>query len=103
MAYKIAVVGNRDVVLAFKLLGFEVFPANNGEEARKTIHDLAQEKFGVILVTENIAQEIPDTIRYFDTQATPAVILIPTHKGTLGIGKAKVNENVEKAIGQNIL
>ena len=43
MAYKIAVVGNRDVVLAFKLLGFEVFPANNGEEARKTIHDLAQE------------------------------------------------------------
>lgn len=103
MAYKMAVVGNRDVVLAFKLLGFEVFPATKGDEARQLLHQLAEEKFGVILITENIAKEIPDTIRHFDTLPTPAVILIPTHKGSEGIGKAKVNANVEKAIGQNIL
>lgn len=103
MAYKIAVVGNRDVVLAFKLLGFEVYPATTGEEARTIIQQLAEEKFGVVLITENIAQEIPDTISYYDTVPTPAVILIPTHHGSQGIGMAKVNDNVEKAIGQNIL
>ncbi|EHR37132.1 V-type ATP synthase subunit F [Facklamia languida] len=103
MAYKIAVVGNRDVVLAFKLLGFEVYPAATGEGARKVIQQLAEEDFGVILITENIAQEIPDTISYYDTVPTPALILIPTHQGSQGIGMAKVNANVEKAIGQNIL
>lgn len=103
MAYKIAVVGNRDVVLAFKLLGFDVYPATNGDEARKLIHQLAEENVGVILLTENLAKEIPDTIRYYDSLPQPAVILIPTHQGSLGIGKAKVNENVEKAVGQNIL
>ncbi|MGX7108731.1 V-type ATP synthase subunit F [Facklamia miroungae] len=103
MAYKIAVIGNRDVVLAFKLLGFEVYPASSGEEARKILHHLAEEKVGVVLLTENLAQEIPDTISHFDTLPTPAVILIPTHQGSLGIGMAKVNDNVEKAIGQNIL
>ncbi|MCR8969733.1 V-type ATP synthase subunit F [Facklamia sp. P12945] len=103
MAYKIAVIGNRDVVLAFKLLGFEVYPASSGEEARKILHDLKEENIGVVLLTENLAHEIPDTISHFDTLPTPAVILIPTHKGSLGIGKAKVNDNVEKAIGQNIL
>lgn len=103
MAHKMAVIGNRDVVLAFKLIGLEVFPATKGEEARQLIHQLAEDNYGVILVTENLAKEIPDTIRYFDTQAKPALILIPTHKGSEGIGMAKVNENVEKAIGQNIL
>lgn len=103
MAYKIAVVGNRDVVLAFKLIGFEVYPATQADQARKILHQLAEDKYGVILITENLAQEIPDTIKYFDTLPTPAVILIPSHQGSLGIGKAKVNDNVEKAIGQNIL
>lgn len=103
MAYKMAVVGNRDVVLAFKLLGFEVFPASTGEEARRVLHQLEKGEYGVVLVTENIAKEIPETIDYFDTLPTPAVILIPTHKGSEGIGLAKVNQNVEKAVGQNIL
>lgn len=103
MAHKIAVVGDKDSVLPFKILGFDVYPVNDGQSARQTIDTLAQEEVGIIYLTEAMAQEIPDTIKRYDAMMKPAVILIPNHKGSIGIGKQRIQENVEKAVGQNIL
>lgn len=101
--YKIAIVGNRNAIMPFHLVGFDMFPVTSDQEAIKVLKQLAEDDYGIIYLTEEIAAQIPDTIRYYDTQLTPAVILIPTHRGTLGIGKQRVQENVEKAVGQNIL
>ncbi|OYW71269.1 MAG: V-type ATP synthase subunit F [Aerococcus viridans] len=103
MAYKIGVVGEKDVVVPFQLIGFDAYPVISGQEARETIRTMADEGYGVIYLTETIATQIPDTVKFYDTQVTPAIILIPSHKGSLGIGKERVNANVEKAVGQNIL
>ncbi|MCZ0701975.1 V/A-type H+-transporting ATPase subunit F [Natronobacillus azotifigens] len=103
MAHKIAVVGDKDSVLPFKVLGFDVYPSPNGAKARETIDSLAQEDCGVIYLTEALAKEIPDTIKRYDAEIKPAIILIPNHQGTLNIGKKRIQENVEKAVGQNIL
>lgn len=101
--YKIAVVGNRDAILPFRLIGFDTFPVISGEQAQYQLDELAKQAYGIIYLTEDFAEEIPDTIRYYDTLVTPAVILIPTHKGCIGIGSERIRENVEKAVGQNIL
>lgn len=103
MAHKIAVVGDKDSVLPFKILGFDVYPVNDARQARTTIDTLADEEVGIIYLTEAMAQEIPDTIKRYDARIAPAIILIPNHKGSLGIGKSRIQENVEKAVGQNIL
>lgn len=103
MAHKIAVVGDKDSVLPFKILGFEVYPVSEPNQARQAIDQLAQEQTGIIYLTEAIAAEIPDTIRRYDAMISPAIILIPNHKGSLNIGKNRIQENVEKAVGQNIL
>lgn len=103
MAHNIGVVGDKDSILPFKILGFSVFACHTPAEARETIDRLAEEKFGIIYLTEAIAEKIPDTIKRYDARITPAIILIPNHKGTLGIGKSRIQENVEKAVGQNIL
>ena len=103
MAYKIGVVGEKDVVVPFQLIGFDAYPVISGQRARETIRTMADDHYGVIYLTETIAQQIPDTIAFYDTQVTPAIILIPSHKGSLGIGQSRVNDNVEKAVGQNIL
>lgn len=103
MAHKIAVVGDKDSVLPFKILGFDVFPSPSGAKAREIIDDLATKDYGIIYLTEAIAQEIPDTVKRYDAEIQPAIILIPNHKGTLNIGKRRIQENVEKAVGQNIL
>ncbi|MET3558860.1 V/A-type H+-transporting ATPase subunit F [Streptococcus rupicaprae] len=101
--YKIGIVGNRDAILPFRMIGFETFPVVDSQEAINTLRHLARSGFGIIYLTEDIAAEIPETIRYYDSQLTPAVILLPTHKGSLGLGLQRVQDNVEKAVGQNIL
>ncbi|WP_027107562.1 V-type ATP synthase subunit F [Lacticigenium naphthae] len=103
MARKIGVIGDKDSVLPFKMLGFDVYFADEGIQARKAVDRLADEDYGIIFLTEQLAEQIPDTIRRYDEKITPAVILIPNHAGSLGIGKKRVQENVEKAVGQNIL
>lgn len=102
-SYKIAVVGNRDAILPFKLIGFQTFPVSKAEEATKVIRQLAREHFGIIYLTEDIAAQIPETLAYYDQEILPAIILIPTHKGSQGLGLSRIQGNVEKAVGQNIL
>lgn len=101
--YKIGVIGNRDSILPFRMIGFQTFPVAQPQEAINVLRRLAKDDFGIVYLTEDIAAEIPDTIAFYDNQVTPAVILIPTHKGASGLGLQRVQDNVEKAVGQNIL
>ncbi len=100
--YKIGAVGDKDSVLAFKSIGIDVFPVVEGTEARAVIDDLAQKDYGLIFVTEQIAQNIEETIQRYKKKLVPAIILIPSNQGTLGIGMKEINKNVEKAVGSNI-
>ena len=102
-AYKIAVVGNHDAILPFQMLGFDLYPIQSSEQVGQTLAQLSQNGYGIVYLTEDFAQEVPEIIAYYHTQITPAVILIPTHQGSLGIGKKQIELNVEKAVGQNIL
>jgi len=101
--FKIAVVGDKDSILAFKALGVDVFTVYDNEEARKTVDTIARSDYGIIFITEQIASLIPETIARYDKEIIPAVILIPSNQGTLNIGMSRINKNVEKAIGSNIL
>ena len=101
--YKIAVMGDRDSVMGFKVLGLDVFPVTDSEEGRKTLHRLAREPYAIIYITEQLAAKITEEISRYKDQLTPAVILIPGKEGSLGIGMSKVSESVERAIGANIL
>ncbi|MCR3956228.1 MAG: V-type ATP synthase subunit F [Gudongella sp.] len=101
--FKVGVIGDKDSVLAFKALGVDVFTVWEEEEARKTVDTMARSNYGVIFITEQIANLIPDTVDRYDKEIIPAVILIPSNQGTLNIGMDRINENVEKAVGSNIL
>ncbi|WP_373899638.1 V-type ATP synthase subunit F [Haloimpatiens sp. FM7315] len=103
MYKKIGVVGDKDSVLAFKAIGLDVFPVVNEEEARKIVDKLAMTDYAVIFVTEQVAKDIEDTIERYNKKTLPAVILIPSNQGTLNIGIQKISDNVEKAVGVNIL
>ena len=49
MSHKIAVVGDKDSILPFKILGFNVFPCHEAQTARKIIDELAEDEVGIIL------------------------------------------------------
>lgn len=101
--YRVAVIGDKDSVLCFKALGVDVYTAVDGEDAKKLIEELAQKDTGIIFITEVFAEKIQSTIDKYREKMTPAIILIPSNKGSLGIGMADINKSVEKAVGANIL
>ena len=101
--YKIGVVGDKDSILAFKAIGIDVYPVVEIEEARKTIDKMAMEGYAVIFVTEQVAKDLDETIERYNKAMVPAIILIPSNQGSLNIGMKRIQENVEKAVGVNIL
>lgn len=101
--YKIGVVGEKDSVMAFLSLGITVSAVDNPEDARRAVDKMAKDGYGVIFVTEGCAKDIKETIDRYKNIMTPAVILIPGNQGSLGIGLLAIQDNVEKAVGVNIL
>ena len=101
--YKIGIVGDKDSVLAFKAVGIDVYPVNDAIDARRVIDKMAADGYAVIFVTEQLAQNLEETIDRYYRQMLPAIILIPNNQGSLGIGLQKIKDNVEKAVGVNIL
>ena len=99
---KIAVIGDKDLILAFKAIGMDVFSANNSSDAEKLIKKIENE-YAIIFITENLAEEMSDVIEKYKSQAYPAIIPIPSSNGSTGFGENGIKMDVEKAIGTDIL
>jgi len=101
--YKIGVIGDKDTVLAFKSLGVDIFPALDEKEADQHLVRLAKENYAVIFLTEQLAKNMKERLDYYRNRIIPAITLIPSNRGSLGIGISEVKKSVEKAIGVDIL
>ena len=100
---KIGVIGDRDSILGFKTLGLDIFPVTDIENAGRLVHRLAKEDYAVLFITEAIAKDMQETIERYKAVPYPAIILIPNNQGSLGLGIQGIKDNVEKAIGADIL
>lgn len=100
--YKTAVVGDRGSVLAFRAIGVDVFSPSGEDSIRNTVDRLARNDYGVIYITEECAIQIKETIDHYKSKPTPAIVLIPSSQGSLGLGMKTISENVEKAVGMDI-
>lgn len=99
--YKIAVLGERECVMGFAALGLCVFPVRTAQEAAQTFHRLSKQAdtYAVIYVTETYAAALHAQIEKLESQATPAVILIPGAAGAQGLGMRALSAAVERAVG----
>ncbi len=101
--HKIAVMGDKDSILGFKAIGFDIYPTNNKDETASMLNSLVDNGYALIYITENAANEIMDEISKYRNSYFPAIILIPGSTGSLGIGMKFVKESIEKAVGADIL
>ncbi|MDR0856334.1 MAG: V-type ATP synthase subunit F [Clostridiales bacterium] len=100
---KIAMVGDRDTALAFKVVGADVFAAATPFELRDVLKKLAQEGYGVIFVTESLAESAPEIIDRYRAGVYPIVLPIPDSRGATGHALENLSKNVERAVGSDIL
>lgn len=102
MQTKIAVIGDRGSVLGFKAVGFDVFEADTGESIGSRMSELAKNHYGIVFVTEELIAANPDVAETYKDDMLPAIIPIPSRRGSLGIGMENIHKNVERAVGTDI-
>ncbi len=103
MRSKIAVIGEKDSVLGFKAVGFDVYETADSATATAVINRLAEQEYGVIFITEQTLQHVRDVVDQYKEHKIPAIIPIPGRAGALGIGMQNVRKSVERAVGADIL
>lgn len=101
--YKIAVIGDYESIYGFSALGLETYPTSLPEVAKKTLKELAENNYGIIYITEVLAENLTKEIEQLKTQVLPAVIVIPGTYGNTGMGVDGVKKSVEQAVGSDIL
>ena len=114
-AFKLAIVGSPEAIAGFSLLGADTVPANNPTEAVEALFALKREtftdergaernKYAIVFITEDLATGIsPDDEKKLARGALPAIIPLPSHKGSTGYGLSRLKRIVERAVGTDIL
>lgn len=109
-SYRTAVIGTKEVCMAFRLLGVDAISVDSPEKAAKELFRLkkkteAREKqYAVVFITEDLTSALsPDDEKKLAKGAFPAIIPIPTHAGSTGYGISRLKRLVEQAVGSDIL
>lgn len=110
MQRKIAIIGPKNIVSGFSLLGVEPYHASSGEEALDLLRKMRasaeagnDDSFGVAIVIEELLGSVAEEDRAQLSKGTlPAVVLLPGLSGSQGYGSDRLKELTEKAIGSDI-
>lgn len=100
---KIAVIGERDCILGFKALGVSIFPVETGEEASQALTAIRDSDYAVIFISEDFTDDVNDLLEELQKKPLPAITLIPGTRGSRGLARERLRQNVRKAIGADIL
>lgn len=103
MQYKVAIVGEKDTVYAFGMLGMNVFYTLDDSQTRQLIKEIIDDHYGIIFITDKVAKRIPDVIKKYEDDFMPAFIMIPSDQESASLGLQAIQDNMKKAIGRNIL
>lgn len=101
--YKIALVGDRDSIIGFQLLGISIFPVTNKEETINILNELIKEKYATVFITEEIASQIFEKIEELQKISLISLTIIPNKLEKKDLGLKILRKNMEKAIGIDIL
>ena len=99
---KIAVIGSKDSILVFKAVGCDIFGVDSEQKTRLALNK-AIASYKVILITDDYAKYVEDIIADTQTTAYPVVLVIPSGNKKSTYALDKINADVERALGVNIL
>ncbi|MDD5659405.1 MAG: V-type ATP synthase subunit F [Actinomycetota bacterium] len=77
MKAKIAAFGEKDIMLIFKAIGIEVYPASKNLKLEEQLEKLVREGYAVIFVTETVAIQINSVIKKYMNKTLPSILIIP--------------------------
>ena len=102
MEDKIAVLGNKDIVVLFKAVGCDVFSPAGRDKIRATLNKLIQ-NYKIILIQTNYAKLCEDLIEQTRTSAYPVIVVIPNKDEQNNYALDKIMTDMERAMGAKIV
>ena len=99
---KIGIIGDRDSVLGFMSIGFDVFEADNEKIAGQLIDKLAIDNYAIIFITQSYAKELYSVIKKYANKPLPTIVPIPDRSGSK-YGEEILKDAVIRAIGADVL
>jgi V/A-type H+-transporting ATPase subunit F len=99
---RIAIVGDAVSVAGFRSLGFAAFPVDEPDDARDLMPRLTGGDYGVVFVTEAVYTATQDLVRETADRALPAFTVIPGAGSPGGVGQAKIDRAIERALGTSV-
>ena len=115
MTYRFAIVGSLEAIAGFALMGAELVPVETAEQAVQELfrlkketqtdeHGIERNLYAIVFITEDFASGISaDDEKKLARGALPAIIALPTHKGSTGYSEQRLRRIVERAVGSDIL
>ena len=101
--YKIAILGNHDAILGFKGLGVGAFGLTE-KEAEKTAREIIENnEYAIVFITEDWAEKLDKVLDEYRSRALPAIVSVPSPKGSSGVSMKNLKKIVEQAVGSDIL
>jgi V/A-type H+-transporting ATPase subunit F len=101
MTRKVAVIGDVDTSIGFRLAGIlkAVTPAD-AQSARSAIIDFSRDsEVSLVVITESFAEQIRDTIEELSLRPYPIIVEIPDKRGHLKEKASPLRRLVKRAIG----
>ncbi len=99
---KTAIIGSGESVLAFQAGGVEAFPVQGEKQAKETLRRLAK-THSVIFLTDELSYPLKDLIDRMNESPYPIVISVPSANGTSDFAVQRMKEQMERALGVDIL
>lgn len=99
--YKIAAIGDKESVSIFSSVGIDTFYFTNSKEAGERLRTLVDE-YAIIFITETLAADLKHITDEYSNALKPAIILIPSVKGSTGDALRIIRESVIKAVGTDV-
>lgn len=99
---RIAVMGDPTSVAGFRPLGFAVIAVDRPEDARERWPEVLRGGYGAVFVTEPVYAAIDDLVAETADEPIPAVTVIPAAGSAGGVGAAKLNRAIERALGTSM-
>lgn len=102
MASDIAIIGMGTGVLAFKAAGVDAYTVADSQAARDVLRRVARDH-KVIFLTDVFARDLDDLLKRMLQDPYPIVVPIPGDQGSNGYAVDKMKEQMERALGVDVL
>ena len=103
MADKIAVIGDKESIKGFAVIGFDILECTP-EKAASILKAAAEtEEYSIIYMTEQMYCAAEKECKKYEEKMLPSIIPIPAVSGNNGIGRERLSKFVERAVGSDII